>query len=87
MQKAEFVMGSSGPEQGAENLQKVGSHFTTAFAELDEAHRVVLFLHYLECLSLYQIARVLDDTEEHVRSVYLEAISRLGGRPQQRDAA
>jgi DNA-directed RNA polymerase specialized sigma24 family protein len=88
MQNAEFVTGGPVPEQGEQKLQKsVGSHYTTAFAELDEAHRVVLFLHYVECLSLYQIARVLNDTEEHVRAVYLGAIERLGGCTEQRDAA
>ena len=54
---------------------------STAFAELDEAHRIVLCLHYLERLSLYQIARVLDDSEEMVKQVYLEAIERLGTCP------
>lgn len=61
---------------------------STAFAELDEAHRIVLSLHYLERLTLYQIARVLDDSEETVKQVYLEAIERLGSRPsRRRDAA
>lgn len=64
------------------------THLTTAFSELDEAHRIVLCLHYLERLSLYQIARVLDDSEETVKRVYLEAIQRLGSRPtRRRDAA
>ena len=53
---------------------------TTAFAELEEEHRIVLCLHYLERLSLEQIACVLDDTEERVREVYLEAVTRLGSK-------
>jgi DNA-directed RNA polymerase specialized sigma24 family protein len=53
---------------------------TTAFAELDEEHRIVLCLHYLERLSLAQIAVVLDDTEESVRKVYDEAVVRLGSK-------
>ena len=64
------------------------TRLTTAFGELDEAHRIVLCLHYLEQLSLYQIARVLDDSEETVKRVYVEAIERLGTRPVRvRDAA
>jgi DNA-directed RNA polymerase specialized sigma24 family protein len=53
---------------------------TTAFAELDEEHRIVLCLHYLERLSLEQIAEVLDDTVESVKAVYGEAVSRLGSK-------
>lgn len=64
------------------------ARLTTAFAELDETHRIVLCLHYLEELTLYQIARVLDDSEETVKRVYQEAIERLGSRPVPvRDAA
>ena len=54
------------------------ARLTTAFAELDEEHRIVLCLHYLERLSLEQIAVVLDDTVESVREVYSEAVRRLG---------
>ena len=53
---------------------------TTAFAELEEEHRIVLCLHYLERLSLEQIAEVLDDTVESVKEVYDEAVQRLGSR-------
>ena len=53
---------------------------TTAFAELEEEHRVVLCLHYLERLSLEQIAEVLDDTVESVKLVYDEAVQRLGSK-------
>lgn len=53
---------------------------TTAFAELEEEHRIVLCLHYLERLSLEQIAQVLDDTEESVRAVYAEAVARLASK-------
>lgn len=53
---------------------------TTAFAELDEEHRIVLCLHYLERLSLEQIAEVLDDTLESVKEVYGEAVVRLGSK-------
>jgi DNA-directed RNA polymerase specialized sigma24 family protein len=53
---------------------------TTAFAELEEEHRIVLSLHYLERLSLEQIAVVLDDTEESVRVVYDEAVARLANK-------
>ena len=53
---------------------------TTAFAELDEEHRIVLCLHYLERLSLEQVAEVLDDTVESVKSVYAEAVQRLGAK-------
>ena len=64
------------------------ARLTTAFQELDETHRIVLCLHYLERLSLYQIARVLDDSEEAVKQVYLEAIEQLGSRPERvREAA
>jgi DNA-directed RNA polymerase specialized sigma24 family protein len=52
----------------------------SAFAELEEEHRIVLCLHYLERLSLEQIAVVLDDTEEKVRAVYMEAVGRLASR-------
>ena len=63
---------------------------TTAFAELEEEHRVVLCLHYLERLSLQQIAQVLDDTEQSVRAVYAEAVARLaskGARKRRRNKA
>ena len=53
---------------------------TTAFAELEEEHRVVLCLHYLERLSLEQIAEVLDDRVESVQEVYGEAVQRLRSR-------
>ena len=53
---------------------------TTAFAELDEEHRIVLCLHYLEGLTLAQIAEVLDDTEQSVRVVYMEGVARLATR-------
>lgn len=53
---------------------------TTAFAELEEEHRIVLCLHYMERLSLEQIAVVLDDTVESVREVYNEAVMRLGSK-------
>ena len=53
---------------------------STAFAELDEEHRIVLCLHYLERLSLEQIAEVLDDTVESVREVYAGAVARLGSK-------
>jgi DNA-directed RNA polymerase specialized sigma24 family protein len=53
---------------------------TTAFAELDEEHRIVLCLHYLERLSLEQIAVVLDDTVESVKEVYDEAVVRLASK-------
>jgi DNA-directed RNA polymerase specialized sigma24 family protein len=53
---------------------------TTAFAELDEEHRIVLCLHYLERLSLEQIAEVLEDTVESVKVVYDEAVQRLGAK-------
>ena len=53
---------------------------TTAFAELDEEHRIVLCLHYLERLSLEQIAEVLDDTLESVKEVYDEAVQRLSSK-------
>ena len=56
------------------------ARLTTAFAELDEEHRIVLCLHYMERLSLEQIAVVLDDTVESVREVYTEAVSRLGSK-------
>ena len=52
------------------------ARLTTAFAELDEEHRIVLCLHYLERLSLEQIAEVLDDTVESVKEVYAEAVQR-----------
>ena len=57
---------------------------TTAFAELEEEHRIVLCLHYLERLSLEQIALVLDDTVESVKAVYDEAVQRLGARNRKR---
>ncbi len=63
---------------------------TTAFAELDEEHRIVLCLHYLERLSLEQIAEVLDDTVESVKLVYDEAVQRLstkGSRKRRRRKA
>ena len=53
---------------------------TTAFAELEEEHRIVLCLHYLEKLSMAQIAEVLDDTEESVRTVYADAVARLASK-------
>ena len=53
---------------------------TTAFAELEEEHRIVLCLHYLERLSLEQIAEVLDDTVGSVKEVYAEAVQRLGAK-------
>ena len=62
---------------------------TTAFAELDEEHRIVLCLHYLERLSLEQIAEVLEDTVESVKVVYDEAVQRLakGSRKRRRRKA
>jgi DNA-directed RNA polymerase specialized sigma24 family protein len=60
------------------------ARLTTAFAELDEEHRIVLCLHYLERLSLEQIAVVLDDTVENVREVYTEAVGRLGTKARKR---
>ena len=56
------------------------ARLTTAFAELDEEHRIVLCLHYMERLSMEQIAVVLDDTVESVREVYSEAVTRLGSK-------
>ena len=57
---------------------------TTAFAELEEEHRIVLCLHYLERLTLEQIAEVLDDTVESVKEVYGEAVQRLGAKGSRR---
>jgi DNA-directed RNA polymerase specialized sigma24 family protein len=70
----------AGPARGTDPVVRI----TTAFAELEEEHRIVLCLHYLEKLSLEQIAQVLDDTEESVRAVYTEAVARLGKRAPKR---
>lgn len=60
----------------------------SAIMELDEVHRIVLSLHFLERLSLAQVAQVLDDNEESVREVFVEAVERLRTRgDRQRDAA
>lgn len=60
----------------------------SALMELDEVHRIVLSLHFLERLSLAQVAQVLDDREESVREVFVEAVERLRTRgDRQRDAA
>lgn len=54
------------------------------FLELAEEHRLVLSLHFLERLTLEQIAVVLDDTEESVREVYVEAVALLTGHTEPR---
>jgi DNA-directed RNA polymerase specialized sigma24 family protein len=60
----------------------------SALMELDEVHRIVLSLHFLERLSLAEVALVLDDREENVREVFVEAVERLRIRGErQRDAA
>lgn len=89
MKKRKATPRSGGKKGGSRKRATVDAvaRLGTAFSELDEAHRIVLCLHYLERLTLYQIARVLDDSEETVKRVYVEAIERLGARPNPRRAA
>lgn len=63
------------------------TRIASAFYELDEAHRVVLCLHYLEQLTMEEIALVLDDESERVAAVYREGLELLSRDPRRRDAA
>lgn len=56
--------------------------------DLHEEHRIVLCLHFFERLSLKEIGTLLDDSEDGVREVFVEAICLLSGRNyQKRNAA
>jgi len=63
------------------------ARLSSALREMGEEHRIVLCLHFLEELSLAEIAIVLDDSEESVRDVYLEAVTLLCEEGRRRDAA
>ncbi len=91
MQQTTFATETLSLEAGADSLPFPSAQvarLSSAFLELDEEHRIVLSLHFFERLSLEEVAQVLDDSEESVREVYVEAVARLVGRVgRERDAA
>ncbi len=48
--------------------------------QLNDAERLILALHYLEHLSLQEIATVTESSETSVRQLHNRALSKLRGR-------
>ena len=63
------------------------ARLTGKLLELGEEHRLVLCLHFFERLSLKEIGMLLDDTEESVREVFVEAVCLITGRSYQKRVA
>ena len=64
------------------------ARLTGKLMDLHEEHRIVLCLHFFERLSLKDIGMLLDDSEDKVREVFVEAVCLITGRSyQKRNAA